>query len=67
MRHNLRLLIALNTDPYLKSLCVCCSLNPPTCLEQKELTERERCDDTSTSLLLWTEGVCCSAGGFDVP
>lgn len=41
MRHNLRLLIALNTDPYLKSLCVCCSLNPPACLKQKELTERE--------------------------
>lgn len=40
MRHNHRLLIALNTDPYLKSLCVCCSLNPPTCLKQKELTER---------------------------
>lgn len=31
MRHNLRLLIALNTDPYLKSQCcgVCYSLNPP--------------------------------------
>jgi len=26
---------------------------------------RERCDDTSTSLLLWTEGVWYSAGGFD--
>jgi len=41
MRHNNRLLFALNTDPYLKSLCVCCSLNPPACLKQKELTERE--------------------------
>lgn len=44
-------------------MCVVVLILPPA--SNRRSLRRERCDDTSTSLLLWTEGVCYSAGGFD--
>lgn len=44
-------------------VCVVVLILPPA--SNRRSLRRERCDDTSTSLLLWTEGVCYSAGGFD--